>query len=272
MAVITLTSDFGLKDYRVSAIKGAIFSLKKEANIVDISHTIDAYDLIQTAYIVRNAYKYFPKGSVHIIATDSFYRKEVRNLIYKVDDHYFIAADNGIISLIFSDIKPESIHEITLIRFDDIVNFTSTDVFVPAAVHLSNGGVPDVIGRRISDPKELISQKAVYKGDMIVGQVMYVDNFGNVISNISKRFFQKHLANYTSFTIKFREHKLSKIYDYRMEFVNEWDKEMSYRGKGVAIFNEVDFLEIAIHKGTENNGANTLYGMKVGENIHIEFD
>lgn len=57
-----------------------------------------------------------------------------------------------------------------------------------------------------------------------------------------------------------------------MEFVNEWDKEMSYRGKGVAIFNEVDFLEIAIHKGTENNGANTLYGMKVGENIHIEFD
>ena len=81
MAVITLTSDFGLLDYRVSAIKGSIAQLDDNVKVIDITHEIDAYNLMQTAYIVRNAYRYFPKGSVHIISVDSFYRKEIKTLL-----------------------------------------------------------------------------------------------------------------------------------------------------------------------------------------------
>ena len=101
MPIITLTSDFGNLDYRVAAVKGSILSLNQEVNIVDISHGIQAFNLIQTSYIVRNAYKYFPKGTIHIISVDSFHNRSRKNILYKSDGHYFLAADNGVMSLIF---------------------------------------------------------------------------------------------------------------------------------------------------------------------------
>lgn len=273
MAVITLTSDFGLKDYRVAAIKGAILSHKLDIPIADISHHISAYNLIETAYIVRNAYKYFPKESVHIIAVDSFYKKEIRNLIYKADDHYFIASDNGILSLIFNDIAPDSVHEITLVRFDDEVHFAPTEIFVPAAVHLLNGGHPDIIGRIIDNPKEILFPRAVFNnsGNILVGQAMYIDNFGNVVFNISKKFFKKCFINYTSFTLKFRNLSLGFIYKDRMEVVKDYEKEREYHGKAMAIFNEENLLEICIYKGSKDNGARSLLGLSVGEKIYVEF-
>jgi len=193
MSIITLTSDFGNLDYRVAAVKGSILSLNQKVNIVDISHEIQAFNLIQTSYIVRNAYKHFPKGTIHIVSVDSFHNRNRKNILYKSDGHYFLAADNGVLSLIFFDVKPEAIYEITLNnRFDDIVNFTSTDVFVPAAVHLANGGLPEVIGRKIDSAKQLLFPKPVYNESekMIIGEVTYIDNFGNIISNINKDLFE----------------------------------------------------------------------------------
>lgn len=274
MAIITLTSDYGLTDHRVAAIKGSILSLNPDANIVDISHEIEAYNLLQTAYIVGNAYKYFPPGSIHIISVDSFYRKEVRNILYKADGHYFIAADNGVLSLIFFDIKPEQVYELTLNnRFDDVVNFTSTDIFVPAAVHLSNGGLPEVIGRPYAMPNEIKFPRAVFNNseNMIVGEVMYIDNFGNLVSNISKKFFEKSQVSFQSFTIKFRNLTLSHIYNQYTDFIVDWKLERDYHGKSVAIFNDAGLLELCIYKGSKNNGAKTLFGMNVGEKIYIEF-
>ena len=113
MAVITFSSDYGLVDHRVAAVKGKILTLKPDVNIVDITHEIQAYNLLQTAYIVRNAYPFFPKGTVHIISVDSFHTPERKFILYKAGDHYFIAADNGILSLIFYDVKPDSVYEIT---------------------------------------------------------------------------------------------------------------------------------------------------------------
>lgn len=274
MPVITLTSDFGLTDYRVAAIKGTILTQKEDAVIADISHDIDAYNLRQTAYIVRNAYSYFPPGSIHIVSVDSFYRQEVRNLIYKADGHYFIAADNGVMSLVFFDINPESIHEITLTKFDRDMKSTTTDVFVPAAVHLLKGGLPDVIGRRIDDPKDLSFPRAVYNQSegMIIGEVMYIDNFGNLVSNISKKFFLKTKAAYSQFVVKFRSLSLSSIYNHHTEFIKDWATERDYHGKSVAIFNEEGLLELSIYKGNKNNGAKTLFGLNVGEKIYIEFE
>ena len=137
MAVITFTSDYGLVDHRVASVKGKILSLNEEVKIVDISHQIQAYNLLQAAYIVRNSYFSFPKGTVHIISVDSFFTKDRRYILYKADGHYFLAADNGILSLIFFDIKPEQVFEITLNnRFDDEVKFASTDILAPVAVHI----------------------------------------------------------------------------------------------------------------------------------------
>lgn len=274
MPVITLTSDFGLTDYRVSAIKGSILSQKADTSVIDISHEIEAYNLLQTAYIVRNAYKYFPEGSVHIVSVDSFYRKDVKSIMYKADGHYFIAADNGVLGLIFFDIKPEGIYEITLNnRFDDEVNSTTIDIFVPSAVHLINGGVPEVIGRKIKSAKEVSFPRAVHNESekMIIGEVMYIDNFGNLVSNISIKFFEKISSNHQNFIIKFRNLALSNVYNHHTDFIKNWKDEREYHGKAVAVFNEAGLLELCIYKGNKSNGAKTLFGLNVGEKVYVEF-
>ncbi len=274
MAVITFTSDYGLVDHRVASVKGKILSLNEEVTIVDISHQIQAYNLLQTAYIVRNSYSFFPKGTVHIISVDSFFTKDRRYILYKADGHYFLAADNGLLSLIFFDIKPEEIFEITLNnRFDDEVKFASADILAPVAVHLQNGGLPEVIGRKFKTPKLLSFPRPVFNESekMIIGEIMYIDNFGNVVSNISKNFFEKHGVDFENFLVKFRNLALSKVYNRYTEFIHDWKKEHEYHGKSVAIFNDAGLLEITIYKGNKVNGAKTLFGLEVGENIYVEF-
>lgn len=275
MPVITLTSDFGLTDYRVASIKGAILSQKIDAVIVDISHEIEAYNLAQTSYIVRNAYRHFPNGSVHIISVDSFYRKEVKSVLYKVDGHYFIAADNGVLGLIHHDINPEAIYEITLNhRFEDEIRSNALDIFVPSAVHLINNGLPEVIGRKINNPKQLSFPRAVHNEGkkMIIGEVMYIDNFGNLVSNINKKFFDKMKHSYKNFVIKFRNLSLSSVFNNHTDFVKNWDEEHEYHGKAVAVFNETGLLELCIYKGSKTNGAKSLFGLNVGEKVYIEFN
>ncbi|WP_326983759.1 SAM-dependent chlorinase/fluorinase [Chryseobacterium sp. MYb264] len=274
MSIITLTSDFGNLDYRVAALKGSILSLNQKVNIVDITHDIQAFNLVQTSYIVRNAYKHFPKGTIHILSVDSFQHKSRKNIVYKSAGHYFIAADNGLLSLIFFDIKPEAMYEITLNnRFDDVVSFTSMDVFVPAAVHLANGGLPEVIGRKIEHAKQLLFPKPVYNESekMIIGEVTYIDNFGNIISNIGKEFFEGIGKGYENFRIKFRNLALSKVFSSHTEVVSDWDRETEFHGQSAAIFNDSQLLELTIYKGSKKNGAKSLFGMNVGEKIYIEF-
>lgn len=274
MAVITFTSDYGLVDHRVAAVKGAILNLKEEVTIVDITHQIQAYNLLQTAYIVRNAYSFFPKGTVHIISVDSFYTKDRKCILYKADDHYFLAADNGLLSLIFYNIKPEEVYEITFNnRFDDEVRFTSTDIFAPVAVHLQNGGLPEVIGRKFKDPKQLSFPRAVFNESekMLIGEIMYIDNFGNVVSNISKKTFEKSSVGFESFIVKFRNLALSRIHDQYTDLVNDWEKEQEFHGKAAAVFNDAGLLELTIYKGNCESGAKTLFGLQVGESIYIQF-
>ena len=274
MSIITLTSDYGRLDYRVASIKGTILSLKSDVHLIDISHEIQAYNLLQTAYIVRNSYASFPKGTVHIISVDSFHHKDRKSIVCKVDGHYFIASDNGVLSLIFHDIKPESIYEITLNnRFDDEVSFTSTDVFVPVAVHLKNGGLPEVIGRELKSIKEIIFPKPGYNEaqNILVGEVIYIDNFGNAISNIDRMFFEKIASLYENFEVKFRNITLSKIHQQYTDIVTDWSQEVQYHGKAAAIFNHAQLLEITIYKGNLQNGASSLIGLRGGEKIFVEF-
>ena len=274
MSVITFTSDYGLVDHRVASVKGAILTLKEDVTIIDVTHQIQAYNLLQTAYIVRNAYGYFPKGTVHIISVDSFYNKNRKCILYKADDHYFIAADNGLLSLIFYDIKPEEVYEITFNnRFDDEVNFTSTDIFAPVAVHLQNGGLPEVIGRKFKTPKQLSFPRAVFNESekMLIGEIMYIDNFGNVVSNISKKNFDKSCVGFNSYIVKFRNLALSRVHDQYTDLVHDWTKEQEFHGKAAAVFNDVGLLELTIYKGNSESGAKTLFGLQVGESIFIEF-
>ena len=274
MPIITLTTDFGTTDGKVACIKGYILSMQPDVSIVDISHDIEPYNLTQTGYIVKNAYSHFPKGSIHIISVDSFHHKDRKFLVCKADGHYFIMADNGLPSLIFYDIKPESIYEITLNnRFDDVVNFTSTDIFVPVAVHLYKGGIPEIIGREIQQIKEITYPKPYFNENekILIGEVVYIDHFGNAVSNISKEIFEQYFLAFKDFNVKFRGFSTKKIVKKYTDIIPDWEKESSFHGKELALFNEDDLLEIAIYKGSKASGASALMGLNIGEKIYVVF-
>lgn len=274
MSIITLTSDFGYTDPRVAAIKGNLLSLDSNFTISDISHNLQPHNLLQASYIIRNAYHHFPKNTIHIISIDSLYHPSRRFLVYRVNDHTFIVPDNGLMSLVFHDIKPQSVYEITINhRFDDVVRCTTIDIFLPVAHHLAKGGIPEVIGRKINDPKELILPKAQYLTNekMLAGEVIYIDHFGNVVSNITQEFFQKHKAGFENFKIKFRNLSIERLHQHYTDIIDDYSKEQKFHGREIALFNNAGYLEIAIYKGSISNGAKTLFGLDIGEKIYVEF-
>ncbi|MDO4763092.1 MAG: SAM-dependent chlorinase/fluorinase [Flavobacteriaceae bacterium] len=274
MSIITLTSDFGSIDHRVASIKGCISSLQIGIPMIDITHDIEPHNLHQTAYILKNAYHHFPLGSIHIVAVDSQYHKERKFLVCKTQGHTFIMPDNGLLGLIFQGIKPEKVYEITLNnRFDDVVNFTAVELFAPVAVHLYKGGIPEIIGREITDIKEYIFTNPIFKEaeKMLIGEIIYIDHFGNVVSNIKKDTFDKYFSAFERFTIKIRGYKLNKIVNKITDIIPKWEDEMEYQGKAAALFNESDLLEIAIYRANKKNGASCLMGLNIGCKIYIEF-
>lgn len=274
MPIITLTTDLGTIDHKVASIKGSILSLQSDIPIVDITHNIEPYNLMQTAYILKNAYHHFPKKSIHIIAVDSLYHKDRKFLVCKAENHFFITPDNGILSLIFPNIVPEKIYEITINnRFDDVVNFTPTDLFVPVAVHLYKGGIPEIIGRETSEMKKIISPNPTYSDaqKMLTGEIIYVDHFGNAITNINKELFDRYHSNFNEFKVKIRGFNLNKIVQKITDIIPNWKEENLYSGKATSLFNEANLLEIAIYKSNYRSSAASLMGLNVGEKVYIEF-
>ncbi len=265
MAIITLTSDSGHKDYFTSAIKGAIFSEIPEAKIVDISHEISPFNIQEAAYIIKNAYIHFPRGSIHIIGIDAEFTKTKVHVACKVDGHYFIGADTGIFSLIFPEFKAEQIIVININQDNDSISFPMKDVFVQAACHINRGGTLGVIGREIDSLKEVKNFQPTLSSDgkMLNGQVIYIDHYGNVISNITEKIFKQATIG-KSFTIQLPRR-------YSIETIHK-SYSMVQEGVMLSLFNSAGHLEISINKGDANiaNGASELLGIKVKDRIGIE--
>jgi len=275
MSLITLTTDFGTKDYFVGAIKGAIFKEISDINIVDISHQISPFNITETAYIVKNAYQNFPKGSIHIIGVDSELSTENKHIALQLDDHFFVCPDNGVISMIASEIKPEKIVEITI---HDILisSFNVLDVFVKVACHIARGGTLEVIGTEITNYKQSTEVHPYINDDktQIVGSVIYIDNYGNVISNISEKLFQE-IGKGREFEVIARNYHFDKIQQQYNEIVN-FEIPVENRqsdGKKLAIFNSANFLEIAIYKSNLKTvgGASSLLGLDYRDTITVRF-
>lgn len=275
MPLITLTTDFGTKDHFVGAIKGAIFNELDNVTIIDISHEVSPFNITETAYIVKNAYQNFPKGSIHIIGVDSELSVENKHIALELDEHYFICPDNGVISMIASEIKPEKLVEIT-IHNSIVSSFNVLDVFVKVACHIARGGTLEVIGKEIEDYKQLTEVHPYINEDktQIVGTVIYIDNYGNVISNISKKLFND-IGKGRAFEVVARNYTFDKIFQKYNEVVN-FDIHHENRqddGKKLAIFNSADFLEIAIYRSNLKTvgGASSLLGLDYRDTVTVRF-
>ncbi len=276
MPIITLTTDFGEKDHFVGAVKGAIYSEMEDAKVVDISHSISPFHLHEAAYIIQNAYKSFPQGSIHVIGVDSELNPENRHIAVLMDGHYFICADNGIISMLTSEIRPEKMVEVNI--HDRIIsNFPVLDVFVKIAGHIARGGSLDVIGKNIEQIKELTGIRPAInnEGNQINGTVIYIDNYGNVISNISRKLFEE-VRKGRDFVVFARTNKFTKIHDHYSEAIN-FELPVDKReedGKRLALWNSSQYLELAIYKSnpTSVGGAASLFGLDFRDAITVTFN
>ncbi|RED48194.1 SAM hydrolase/SAM-dependent halogenase family protein [Seonamhaeicola aphaedonensis] len=275
MAIITLTTDFGEKDHFAGATKGAIYSELPNVRIVDISHSVSPFNIPEAAYIIQNAYRSFPKGTIHIIGIDSEINQENKHIAIKLDDHYFVCANNGIMSMICSEIAPEKIVEINI--HDKIqTSFPVLDVFVKVACHIARGGTLEVIGKTIDTIKP-IKHIAPYVNDdktQIIGSVIYIDNYGNVVTNIKRNFFET-IQKGRAFEISARSYKFKKIFNKYSDIVNfEIPEEKRHdEGKGMVVFNSGDFLEIAVYKSNTATvgSASSLMGMRIMDTVSIHF-
>lgn len=276
MPIITLTTDFGTKDHSVGAVKGAILSEISDVVIIDITHQVSPFHISEAAYIIRNAYHNFPKGSIHIIGVDSELTPENKHLTFFLDGHYFICANNGIMSLIATEIKPEKVVEINIHKNIE-TNFTVLDIFVKVAAHIARGGTLEVIGKTCEKVKQLkdFTPLVNEKQNQIIGHIIYIDNFGNAISNINRKLFEQ-VGKSRKYTISARQSAFNKIYDtysHAINFTVEKNKREE-EGKKMAVFNSSNFLEIAIYKSNPLTvgGASSLLGLKHTNTITINFE
>ncbi|MDI5896346.1 SAM hydrolase/SAM-dependent halogenase family protein [Flavobacterium algoritolerans] len=274
MSIITLTTDYGLKDHFVGALKGKILSEYSEALIIDISHDIDPFNTVEASYIIGASYASFPKGTVHLVGVDMESNKENQHIVMQWNNHYFIAADNGILSMLSQKIVPQKMVAINI--HDRLPSeATDLDVFVKVACHLAKGGLMNVIGKEINTIKQVTNLQATISddGNSLKGNVIYIDHFGNVITNISKKYFIE-VAKGRPYEIVLKTKNIKTILpNYSAIASSDKYPIKSYEGEKLAIFNEAGFLEIAIFRSNPSKvgSANSLLGLSYRDIIIIKF-
>ncbi|WP_291115320.1 SAM hydrolase/SAM-dependent halogenase family protein [Flavobacterium sp. UBA6135] len=274
MSIITLTTDYGLKDHFVGALKGKILTEAPDAKIVDISHNIDPFNTTETSYIITAAYSSFPKGTVHLIGVDAERNLENEHIAMLWNDHYFICADNGILSMLTQKILPQ---QVVAINIHDrlTVDATDMDVFKTVACHLAKGGLLNVIGREIKTLKPITNLQPIVSktGDSIKGNVIYIDHFGNVVVNITKKLFIE-TGKGRPYEIAIKPKALKTILpNYSAIAQSGKFPVKNYEGQNLALFNEAGYLEIAIFRSNPATvgSATSLLGLNYRDTITINF-
>ncbi len=258
MPLISITSDFGSDSHYVAALKAHIMHLLPSVSILDISHNITSHNILQAAFVVRNSYKNFPKGSVHLIAVDSNIHKYKKYLVLEHGGQYFITSDNGIADLLF-DINPSSVWQFAddLIVKDDL--FPEKNVWAKVAIALVSKQNIETLLRPNVGHRKMQSLKPVVSDDKIIASVIFIDTYQNAFLNVNKSEFER-VQNGRNF----------KLYYAPRHPIIEINKTYSDvpEGDELILFNENDYLEIAINKGK----AASLLGLKLGNQVIIEFD
>jgi len=258
MSIITLTTDWGLKDHYLGAVKGTILNTLPDAKIVDISHKVPPFDLHQASFILKNCYKNFPKGTIHIIGIKSDASIETPHTAILADDHYFVGSDNGIFSLIL-DKKPDKIVELEIYQDSDYFTFSTRDIFIKAACHLAEGKNIEDLGTLKKELFQKMTFEPVIEDNVIRCKVIYIDSYENVIVNVTEKLFKKVGQNRRfSIFIKTLGHEINTISK------SYHDVDIS---EMLAVFDSNGYLEIAINEGK----ASSLLGLKFDDIMQIIF-
>jgi S-adenosylmethionine hydrolase len=237
--MITLTSDFGLKDPYVAEMKGVILSINSKTTIVDITHGIEKFDIRTGAFILASVVPYFPKGTVHIAVVDPGVGTNRRSILVESKQGFFVGPDNGVLMLAAQKLGSEHTFEINNPKFmlpKISSTFHGRDVFAPAATYLEMGMKPSEFGPEISDAINPEFVKVEKINGSFTGEVLYIDGFGNIITNIT----QKEVADAKSVKVKFPNFSLA------LAFKKTYS-EAKFQ-EPITLFGSHGFLEIALNQ------------------------
>jgi len=237
MPVITLSSDIGLNDYLVGAIKGQLLSAMPDCTIADISHQLSPYDYQQAAYVCGNAFKYFPRDTFHIIIVNFFEKKPERLLLAEYGDQYIICPDNGMLTMI-TRAKPGNIQAINMSGAASLLDCTK---IIAGCIYKMTTGAKLTNVSSVTEIDEKYPMRSAIGNDWIDSQIIYIDNFENVVLNLTKEEFEEVRRNRKFRIVLMRNSEfITKISDHYASV---------QPGENLAFFNAAGYLEIAINKG-----------------------
>ncbi|HVB03221.1 MAG TPA: SAM-dependent chlorinase/fluorinase [Chitinophagaceae bacterium] len=239
MAVITLTSDIGLKDYIIGAIKGQLHQLCPGSLVVDISHQVPPFNFPQAVYQCKSAFSYFPSETCHFILINLFDRKSHHFLLARQNEQYYFCADNGLISMILDGV-PQQVVQLDAEKGVKRNIIQVTQLFATAAYRLRQGADMNTLG---TPPENMLIRTNILPSlskDWMEGQIIYIDQFENVVVNITRDQFEEQ-----------RKGRGFRIYVMRDEYISKISESYFDEPEGdkLALFNAAGYLEIAINKG-----------------------
>jgi len=252
--IITLTTDFGLSDPYAAMMKGVILSINPSARLVDVTHQIATGSISQAALVIRETFSYFPEGTVHLAVVDPGVGSDRRLVALQAGPHFFVGPDNGLFWPVFRDFEGTKAVHLTQSRYF-LTNITHTfhgrEILAPVAAHLSLGLSLEFLGPAVQDLTKLTIPRPYVQGEALRGQIVRVDNFGNLVTNISARELTDFLESAPPLIEagKLVIRKLSRIYA---------DGE---EAEPLALINSSSFLEIAVNLGR----ASEYIGLRNGE-------
>ncbi len=256
--LITLLTDFGDRDWFVASMKGAILTINPHATIVDLSHHVPPHSIEDAAYFLKSCYRYFPEGTVHVAVVDPGVGTRRRPLVVKAARHYFLGPDNGLFSYIFSEKHEVEVREIEnqQYRIESIGHtFDGRDIFAPAAAWLTTNQPFESFGRRIEERVAfpIVEPKGGANG--FVGEVVYVDHFGNLITNLMLKHVNivRSMAPNEGLALQIAGHRAGLVANYA-----EGSKV-----KPSALINSNGAIEVFIKEG------NAAQRLKAGRGVEI---
>jgi S-adenosylmethionine hydrolase len=256
MSVITLSTDFGLTDPYVGIMKGVILGINPEVRIVDLNHSLSHHRLPEAAFALNTAFFYFPRGTLHLVVVDPGVGGERRLIGIKEKDYLWIGPDNGLFTLVLKEQPKAKIIELTNRAFflkKISSTFHGRDILAPIAAHLSLGISLEEMGPPAGDPVTLSLPEAEIKKNKIIGQVLWADHFGNLITNISRKMLLPFLSG-PSLKIIVKSHTITEL-----------SQTYSQGRPGVllALIGSSDYLEIACNLGNAAQKVGYLSGKEM---------
>ena len=272
MSIITLTTDFGIKDHFVAVAKGKLLSLMPNCQIIDVSHKVDFYNITNASYIVNGICDAFPKDTIHIVCVDAELYEVESFIALHWNDQYFLAPNNGILGTLTEQYPSDLIIELEI---SDSVK-CAMDLFIQTASKISNGEKLENLGKVVESCVTFVDVKPIVAndGNVIRGTIIYEDHYGNAVINVSKSMFNE-VGQGRNFRMSVgTRYKISRINKFYSDFNLEVKTLKDYEGDALLIFNELDFLQLSLYKSNpvKTGSVKSLLGLTYRDSVTIEFE